>query len=323
MKRLQWLAAAAAFLLGSGLVEAQTYPSRVVRITSPFPTGLAVDVCMRLVADRLAKTWGQQVIVDARPGANGLIAIGAAKKAPADGHELLVVANSYLTINPNLIKSLPYDPEKDFAPVSLVMRAPFFVVTSVTGPYKSLGDLIAGAKANPGRVTYSTPSVGSAPHIGGAMLAYLSGTQMTAVHFKEGAPMFTSIVNGDVSFIVSTTGSAAPLIKAGKLRYIAAAAPTRLDLEPAVPSARESGGPADYEVDTWTGIVAPQGTPAEIVRRASADIAGTLATTDMRDRFRDLGFQATSSTPGEMATLIHNELRRYGELVKRIGISAE
>jgi len=252
-----------------------------------------------------------------------VIAINAAKKGSPDGHELLVTANSYMTINPNVIKALPYDPEKDFAPVSLVFHAPFFVVASASGPYQSLGDLIAAAKANPGRITYSSPGVGSAPHIGGALLAHLSGTRMTAVHFKQGAPMFTSIVNGDVSFIVSTLGSALPLIKGGKLRFVAAAAPRRLDLEPEVPSAREAGGPPDYEVSTWTGIVAPHGTPPEIVARISADIGTALADPVLRSRFRQLGFQAAATTPAEMSALIHAELRRYADLVKRIGISAE
>ena len=135
--------------------------------------------------------------------------------------------------------------------------------------------------------------------------------------------MFTSIVNGDVSFIVSTLGSAAPLVKAGKTRYIATAAPTRLDLEPGVPSSKESGGPADYEVSTWTGIVAPRGTPADVVARISADIAKVLGEPEMRTRFRDLGFQSVSTTPAEMTALIHTELNRYADLVKRIGISAE
>jgi tripartite-type tricarboxylate transporter receptor subunit TctC len=314
-------------MLGFAAVAAQAqvtkFPARVVRITSPLPTGLAIDVTVRLIAERLGRAWGQQVLVEARPGANGLIAIGAVRKAPADGHDLLVVANSFMTINPHLIKSLPYDPENDFVPVSLISRAPFFVVVSATGPYRNLRDLIAAAKANPGRVSYSSPSVGSAPHIGGALLAYLMGSQMTAVDFKEGAPMFTSIVNGDVHFIVSTTGSAAPLIKAGKLRYIAAAAPTRIDLEPGVPSAKEAGGPPDYEVGTWTGIVAPRGTPAEIVRRISADVGTVLAASDMRERFRDLGFVATATTPTEMDSVIRGELRRYADLVKRIGITAE
>ncbi len=325
MNKLLAACASLVLALASAPLQAQApaFPTRVVRIISPFPSGLAVDVCMRLLADRLSRTWGQQAILDARPGGNGLIAIGAAMKAPADGHELLVVANSYLTINPYLIKSLPYDPEKDFVPVSLAMRAPFFVVASASGPYKSLADLISSAKANPGRVTYSSPGVGSAPHIGGALLAYLSGTRMTAVHFKEGAPMFTSIVNGDVSFIVSTLGSAAPLVKAGKTRYIAAAAPSRLDLEPGVPSSPEAGGPPDFDVSTWTGIVAPHGTPAEIVARISADIGKVLAEPDMRSRFRELGFQAVSTPPAEMSALIRTELRRYGDLVKRIGISAE
>lgn len=325
MNRMKtWIALGTLLLvLAPAQAQPQAFPSRVVRITSPFPTGLAIDVTVRLIAERLGRGWGQQVIVEARPGGNGFIAIGAVKKAPADGHELLVMANSHLTINPNLIRSIPYDAENDFVPVSLFSRAPFFVVVSAAGPYKSLQELIAAAKANPGRVTYSSPSVGSAPHIGGAFLAYLTGTQMTAVHFKEAAPMMGSVANGDVSFIVSTLGSAAPLVKAGKLRFIATASPARLDLEPEVPSAREAGGPADYQVETWTSIVAPRGTPAETVRRISADMAAVLSDPEVRGRFRSLGFVATSTTSAETSALVKSELKRYGDLVKRIGITAE
>jgi tripartite-type tricarboxylate transporter receptor subunit TctC len=196
-------------------------------------------------------------------------------------------------------------------------------VVSATGPYKTLQDLIAAARAHPGRITYSSPNVGSAPHFGGAMLAHLTGTRMTAVHFKESGPMMTSVVNGDASFIVSVSGSSAPLVKAGKLRYLAAAAPTRLDIEAGVPSTPEAGGPAGFEVDTWAGIVAPRGTPMETVRRLNTEIGGILSEREVRERFRTLGFQSTPSTPAEMAALVRKDLRRYAELVKQIGITAE
>ena len=299
------------------------FPSRPVRITSPFPTGLTPDVTLRMVAEKLSRTWNQPVIVEARPGGNGLIAIGALKKASADGHELLLLTNAHLSINPHLLKSPPYNAEADFAPVSTMFTAPFFLVVSATGPYKSIQDLVAAARASPGRITYSSPSVGSIPHLGGAMLAHLTGTQMTAVHFKEGAPMFTTIVNGDVSFIVSTAGSAAALIKAGKLRYLAAVRPARYVGEPDVPTVREAGGPPQFDVETWGGVVAPKAVPADVIRRLGADFARALAEPDLRERFRALGFEAKSSTPAEMAALIRSESGRYGELVKKIGITAD
>lgn len=315
-----------AILLAAGIAipaNAQVFPGKIVRITSPFPSGLTPDVVIRVVADKLARAWGQQVLVDARPGANGFIAIGAVKKAPPDGHDLLLVSNAQMTLNPHLIKSIPYDPENDFVPVSMVYRTAFLVAVSTTGPYRTIGDLIAAARTNPERITYSTPYVGSAPHLGGATLAYLTGTKMVAVHFKEGAQMFTSIVNGDVAFIVSTSGSAAALVKAGRIRYLAVAGPERLESDPEVPTSKEAGGPPEFEVDAWGGVIAPRGTPAELVRRISADISKAMAEPDVRERYRTVGFEAKSSTPAEMSNLIRTEFRRYGDLVKRIGITPE
>ena len=309
--------------LSAALAQAQNFPGKMVRITSPFPAGLTPDVITRVVADKLGRAWGQQVVVEARPGANGLIAIGAFKKAAPDGHELLLLPNAQLTINPHLIKSIPYDPESDFVPVSLLYRTGFLVAVSATGPYRSMRDLIAAARANPERITYSTPFVGSGPHVGGALLAYLTGTKMVPVQFKEGSQMFTSIINGDVAFIVSTSGSAASLVKAGRIRYLAVAGPARLASDPDVPAIGEVGGPADFAVDTWGGIVAPRGTPPELALRIGADIAKAMAEPDVRARYRAVGFEAKSSTPAEMGDLIRTELRRYGDMVKRIGITSE
>jgi len=309
--------------LSAALAQAQNFPGKMVRITSPFPAGLTPDVITRVVADKLGRAWGQQVVVEARPGANGLIAIGAFKKAAPDGHELLLLPNAQLTLNPHIIKAIPYDPENDFVPVTMLYRTAFLVAVSATGPYRSIRDLIAAARANPERITYSTPFVGSGPHVGGALLAYLTHTKMVPVHFKEGAQMFTSIINGDVAFIVSTSGSAASLVRAGRIRYLAVAGPARLESDPGVPAIGEAGGPADFEVDTWGGIVAPRGTPQELARRIAADIAKAMTEPDVRERYRAVGFEAKSSTPAEMGDLIRTELRRYGDLAKRIGITSE
>ena len=330
MNTIKWIAGitlaaglAMVLALSTGVAQAQAFPSRIVRITSPFPAGLTPDVIIRVVADKLARGWGQQVVIEARPGANGFIAIAAAKKAAPDGHELLLLPNAQLTLNPHLIKAIPYDPENDFVPVSMVCRTGFLVAVSAAGPYRSMRDLIAAARANPERITYSTPFVGSGPHLGGALLAYLTNTKMVPVHFKEGSQMFTSIINGDVAFIVSTSGSAASLVRAGRIRYLAVAGPARLESDPDVPTIREVGGPADFEVDAWGGIVAPRGTPPELARRIAADIAKAMAEPDVCERYRAVGFEAKSSTPAEMGDLIRTELRRYGDLVKRIGITSE
>lgn len=319
---IRYLAAIALALAAFG-AQAQTYPSRVVKIVSPFPTGISPDTALRLVADRLSKAWGHQVIVEARPGANGFIAIGAAKRAAPDGHELLFVSNSHLTINPHVFKDLPYDPQQDFIPLSLVYRAPFFVVVSTSGPYKTIGDLISAARAYPERVTYSTPYVGSPPHLGGALLATLTDTKMLAVHYKEGPAMYTAVANGDIAFSVATTGSAAPLVRAGKLRYLLIAAPKRLASQPDVPTSAEAGGPAGYEVESWTGILAPRGTPPELVTRLSSDIAAAIRDATLGERYRNLGLEPVASSGAEMSELIRDTLRRNGDIVQRAGIRAD
>jgi len=305
------------------VAHAQTYPTKLVRIVSPFPTGISPDTAARLVADRLSKAWGQQVIVEPRPGANGFIAIGAAKKGAPDGHELLFVNNSHMSINPHVFKSLPYDPQADFIPVSLVYRAPFFVVVSTSGPYQKIEDLVAAARAKPEHITYSTPYVGSPPHLGGALLAVLTGTRMQAVHFKEGPAIYTSVANGDIAFSVATVGSATPLVKAGKLKLLLIAQPQRLASQPEVPTSAEAGGPANYEVESWTGILAPRGTPQELVRRLSADVAAALRDPELGERYRNLGLEPLSSSTEVMAALIRDNLQRNGDIVKRAGIQPE
>jgi len=322
MNRLAAWAAAIA-LGGAGPAVAQTYPTKAVHIVSPYPTGISPDVAARLVGERLSKAWGQPVVVEPRPGANGFIAIGAAKKAAPDGHELLLVGNAHLTINPHVFKNIPYDPEQDFIPVSLIYRAPFFIVVAANGPYRTLPDLVAAARANPERITYSTPYVGSLPHLGGAMLAALTDTKMQAVHFKEGPQIYTSVANGDVSFSVASAGSATPLVKAGRLKFLAIAAPERLASQPDVPTIKEAGGPAGYEVESWVGFVAPRGTPPELARRIAADVAAALADPELRERYRNLGLEPVATSGAAMAELIRTDLRRNGDIVKRAAIQPE
>jgi tripartite-type tricarboxylate transporter receptor subunit TctC len=303
--------------------SAQSFPSKPVRIVSPYPSGLTPDIAARAIADRLSKTWGQPVIVEPRPGANGFIAIGASKKAAPDGHELLLAGQAHLAINPRLFATVPYDPEKDFVPLSLIYRTPFFIAVSTAGSYQTIPDLIAAAKASQKKLSYSSPYVGSPPHLGGALFAFLTGTQMVHIPFKDGAQIYISVANGDVDWALGSIGSTLPLTKAGKIKLLAIAAKVRDPEHPDIPTVQEAGGPAGYEVDTWVSLVAPQGTPPELARRISADIAAALADSEVKGRFKGIGVEPVSTTPAQLAELVRADLKSYGEIVKRTGVTAE
>lgn len=314
---------AALLLVAAQGACAQGFPSKPVKIVSPYPNGLTPDIAVRAVAERLTRTWGQPVIVEPRPGANGFIAIGQAKKAVPDGYELLLAGQSHLSINPRLFKSVPYDPEKDFAPLSLIYRTVFFVAVKADGPYRSIPELIAAAKASQKKLSYSSPYVGSPPHLGAAEFAYLTGTQMVHVPYKEAAQVYISVANGDVDWALGSIGSTLPLTKAGKLKLLAIAAKARDPEHPDIPTVAQAGGPAGYEVDTWVSLVAPAGTPPDLVRRLSADIAAAVADPEVKERFKGIGVDPVSGTPAELAELVKRDLAAYGDIVKRTGVTAE
>jgi len=304
-------------------VLAQAFPTKTVRITSMYPTGGTPDITTRVVADKLARYWDKPVILEPRPGGNGLIAINALKNKAADDHELLLLGGGNLSIAPNVVKNLPYDPINDFVPVSLIFRAPMVLVVSSTGPYKSMQDLIAAARANPEKISYGSLFVGSPGHLGGALLAMLTDTRMLAVQFKELSMVNSSIANGDVSFFVVTLGSVLPLVRAGRLKVLGVTARSRMASEPDIPTIVEAGGPAGYELDSWTALLAPRGTPPELARRISADVARALSEADVKERFRSLVLDPAPTTPDEMSNIIRAELARYADIVKRSGITVE
>jgi tripartite-type tricarboxylate transporter receptor subunit TctC len=320
------LAAAAAWgppALAQSPSTAQAFPAKPVRIISAYPPGITPDVALRILSEKLSRLWNQQVLVDARPGGNGFIAVAALKQAPADGYALLFVGNAHLAINPTLLKSVPYNAQADFAPVSTLYQAQFFLGVSAIGPYKNVRDIVTAAAANPGKVFYSTPYVGSPPHFGGAALSHLSSTKLVPVHYKDGPQLYTAVATGEVAFSVATIRSFAPLVDAGKLKVIAVAAPARLAAYPDVPTVEESGGPKGMDVTTWTGIVAPRGTPADVLQRLNVDVTRALADPDLRQRFRDDGIEAWSNTPTAMADLVRSETRVYEKAIQTYGIQAE
>ena len=305
------------------LAAAQTFPSKMVTLTAPYSAGAAPAVFSHVMAEKLAATWGVPVIVDARPGGSGFIAIEAVKKAAPDGHDLLVVSNSHLAINPALYKKLPYDPEKDFVPVAMFYRTPFFLVVSTSGPYSSVPALIAAAKAKPGAVSYGSSYVGSPSHLGSAEFEFLTGTKMIHVPFKDQSQMYVSIANGDVDWAFSTLGSALPLMQAGRIKLLAIAAKQRLKTLPQVPTIAEAGGPLALEVDTWLALVAPRGTPPEVVRRINAEINKQLGDPEVKQLLQQFGFEAAPGTPEQFAEVIRADVKKYAELVRRTGATAD
>lgn len=304
---------------GSG----QVWPSKVVRITLPYSSGAGPAVFMRVMAEKLSQTWGQQVIVESRPGASGFIGIEAVKNAVPDGHELLVVSNAHLTINPALYKKLPYDPEKDFVPVATIYRTPFFVTVKSDGPYTSVPVLIAAARANPGRLTYGAPYVGSPGHLGAADLEFRIGAKMILVPYKDQSQIYASIANGDLDWTLATLGSALPLRNAGRIKLLAIAASERSKSAPEVPTVTEAGGPADYVVDSWLALLAPRGIAQERVRKINADVTRQLSDPGVLERMRAFGFEPLPTTPEQLAALIRADTLTYGDLVRRTGASAD
>ena len=320
MKRFACLAFILLFPVGAG---AQSFPSRPVQIVTPYSTGIGPDLYMRALADVLEKQWKQPVIVEAKPGGNGFIAVDQVKKAAPDGYELLVLANSHLTINPVLFKSVPYDPEADLTPIAGLYQTWFFIAVKNDGPYASVKDLIAAAKAKPGKLTYGTPYVGSPSHLGSAIFEHATGTKMVHVPFKDTLQIFTSIANGEVDWAVATASSTAPMVKAGRVKLIAVAAPKRLASHPNVPTVEEAGGPKDFEVEAWLVLVGPRGMAPELVKKIGADVQQALGAPQMQKRTTALGFETYQANPAEIAAKIKAELKSNAEVVRRVGARAD
>ncbi|HEY3178907.1 MAG TPA: tripartite tricarboxylate transporter substrate-binding protein [Casimicrobiaceae bacterium] len=314
---------ASGWLIVATVAVAQTYPTKIVKITAPYSAGAGPAVFTRVMAEKLSRAWSQQVLVDPRPGASGFIAIESVKNAAPDGHELLVVSNAHVAINPALYKKLPYDPDKDFVPVAMFYRTPFFLTVATAGPYQNVRALIDAAKAKPGTVSYGSSYVGSPSHLGSAEFEFLTGTKMIHVPFKDQSQMYVSIANGDVGWAFSTLGSALPLIQSNKIKLIAIAAKVRLKTLPDVPTVEEAGGPAGFEVGSWLALMAPRGTPPDVIQRINAEVNRQLVDPEVKLQLQTFGFDAAPGTPEQLTETIRVEAKKYGELVRRTGATAE
>jgi tripartite-type tricarboxylate transporter receptor subunit TctC len=310
-------------MLVPGAATAQQFPTKPVRALVPYSAGSGPDAVLRDVGDKVSRAWGQQLIVENRPGANGWIAIEAAKKSAPDGYTLLQVDNTHMALQPHLYKQLPFDPVKDFEPVAPLYWTHFFIVVPANSPWKSVADLIAAAKAKPGRVTYGTWGIGSVAHVGNSMLEAATGIQMTHVPFKELPQLYAAVANGEVDWAFGTAATAGPLLRANKVRFLALAAPKRLAQLPDVPTVAEAGGPANFEVKTWVGLFAPRGTPKPVIDRISADVAKALSEPSTRERLATFGFEPFVAPPAEVGAAIAADSKQFAEVVRRAKISLD
>ena len=308
------------FAAGAG---AQTYPDKPVKVILPFPTATGPDTVMRLVGERLTKIWGQQVIIENRPGGNGWIAMEAAKRSPPDGYTLLQSDAPPMTTAPSLWKKLPYDPIKDFEPVAALYRTYYFITVAADSKWNNVSDLIAAAKAKPGDVMYGSSGVGGNLHIGGAAMENATGTKMTHVPYKETSQIYVAIGAGDIAWAVGTASTTLPMYKAKKIKYLAVTGPARSAILPDVPTIAEAKGPANYELQTWVALFAPHGTPKAIINKVNADVQKVLADPEFKERLAAVGFEPLPGSPEDLQKTIATDTAKYSTLVKAMNISLD
>ncbi|QIL82428.1 tripartite tricarboxylate transporter substrate binding protein [Diaphorobacter sp. HDW4A] len=316
------LALAVALPIVAQLASAQDFPNKPITLVVPFVAGGTTDILGRIVADGLGKKLGQPVIVDNRGGAGGNIGAAVVAKAKPDGYTLLMGYNGTNAINPSLYRKLSWDPVDSFDAVSLVARVNNVVVVNPSLPVKTLPELVAYAKANPGKVDYGSAGPGSIFHLAGEMLSQQAGVSMTHVPYKGAAPALTDLMAGQIHVMFSTIPAALPFIKSGKLRAIAVTGAQRSPLFPQLLTARESGL-KDMDVDSWFGVFAPKGLPAPILGRLNQALQEVLADPIVARSLKEQGAEPAASTSAELATLLTDDLKRWQAIVKSSKVSLD
>jgi tripartite-type tricarboxylate transporter receptor subunit TctC len=315
---------AAALLAGSAAAHAQApWPTKPVTLFTAFAPGSGPDATLRLVAQKLGQRWNQRVIVENRPGGGGFIAMDAVKRGAPDGHTLLQLDSEHLAAVPHLYQQRGVDALQQLEPVAGLFRTTFLVAVAKDSPYRNLADIVAASKAQPGAVTYGSWGVGSPGHLGGELLELQTGIRMQHVPYREVSQLFTNVGAGDVAWSLGTLPSSSGAYKAGKLRYLAVAANKRLPQLPEVPTAKEAGGPADFEANSFVVLVAPKGLPGATRQRIQADVAQVLADAEVKSRFDTFAFEPIAWTGEEIARQAEAKSKVYGALVKKAAISLE
>lgn len=325
MNRRTLLAAAGSIALAihAGLAPAQSaWPERPVTIVVPFGPGTAPDVMARLAAPHLGTRWGKPVVVQNAPGSAGTIGFDRVVRAAPDGHTFVLPGDAAIVVRPSMSPRLPYDPQKDLAPVMLLWRTTNVLVVSSQTPHRSLADLLAAARAQPGSITFGHAGQGTSQHIGGEMLAQMAKVSLTGVAYNDVGAQATDVQTARVTMSFMNGVVAVPKVRDGTLRALGVSSATRFAALPDVPAVAEQGVPG-FEATAWFALYAPAGTPAPIIARVNADMRAALQETEVRSRLDTLGVQIVASTPDELAKTIATEIPRMRAVLRAAGIKGE
>jgi tripartite-type tricarboxylate transporter receptor subunit TctC len=308
-------------LAASGIAFAQSpFPSRSVHIFVPYPAGGGVDILARTLGDVVSRQWGQSVIVENRPGAGGVVASQALATSAPDGYTLIVVASGHAT-NPFLYPKIPYDTFKDFTPISLLASSANILLVRADSPFKTLGDLIAQARAKPGNLSFGHAGNGTSTHLAGELLKNLAGIDMAAISYKGGAPAINDLLGGQIPMSFNNTPEAMGQLEAGTLRALAVTTASRTPFLPNVPAMSEAV--SGYDTEVWWGLLGPASMPPDVVAKISRDFVAALNTEPVKERLAKLGASPIGSSPQQFDAKIHAEYEKWGPIIKAAGVKAE
>jgi len=316
------IALAVVSLVLAAAAGAQSYPNRPVKVIVPWPPGQATDIAARVIAERLQAALGQPFVVDNKPGAGGAIGTEAAVKSPADGYTLLAASSGPVSIMPSLQK-IPYDPLKDLAPISLICRNAYVLVTNPAFPADNARDFIAELRANPDKYTFSSSGTGATAHLFAELFNHTAGIKARHVPYKGTAPAITDIINGQITYTLETIAATLPHVKSGRLKALGVSSAKRSVAMPDVPPIAEVTDLKGFDAAAWIGYAAPAGTPRDVLQRLSAEMHRILQQPELQDRLAQLGLDPAPSSPDEMAGFLVREQERYAQIIKSANIRIE
>jgi len=302
--------------------SAQPYPSKPIRMIVPFTPGGSTDIIARVVAQKLSEAVGVQVLIDNRPGAGGVIGVEVAAKSPPDGYTLVMGHIGTFGVNPSLYKKLPYDPIRDFAPITLVAMVSNLLVVHPSLPAKSVKELIALAKSRPGQLNYGSSGPGGTPHLAVEYLKLMAGVDIVQIPYKGAAPMVVDLIGGHLSLTITGMPPLLPHVKSGKLRALAVASAKRTPLLPELPTIAEAALPG-YEAVSWYGVLAPAAAPGDIIAKLNAEIIKAVARPDAAERLAGEGADPATGTPAQFGAFIKNEIARWAKVIKASGATVQ
>jgi len=311
----------AVLMAGSGVVLAQEYPAKAIRVVVPFPPGGGTDFMGRVVMQKVGENLGTTVVIDNRGGAGSSIGTEIVARSPADGYTVLIISGAH-AINPSIYAKLPYDSVRDFATVTMFASGPALLVVHPSVPAKTVKELIALAKARPGQLNYASAGIGTPPHLSGELFKTMAGVNMVHVPYKGNGPAYTDLLGGQVTVMFPNVSTATAHVRAGKLRALAVTTKNRTPIAPELPTISEAGVPG-YDVSSWYGLLAPAGTPPAVVLKLQREIARVLRLPDVSERLTSQGLDLLGNTPDEFAAILKSEIVKWAKVVKTSGAKAD